>query len=74
LSKTPTEKKNTITKTKKATSSGNLTETGEVTEIPENIYFIRWLNIKNTDKELIGFICLFAFVMIVGVLLTMNSI
>jgi hypothetical protein len=39
----------------------------------DNIYFIKWLGVKNTDKPLIGFIILFVFALIVGVILTMNS-
>jgi hypothetical protein len=39
----------------------------------EDIYFIKWLGIKNSDKSLIGFIFLFALALIIGVVLTTSS-
>ena len=39
----------------------------------EDLYFVRWLGIKNTDKQLIGFIIIFSLILIVGVILTMTQ-
>ncbi|BDZ71499.1 HEAT repeat domain-containing protein [Methanobacterium petrolearium] len=39
----------------------------------ENMYFIKWLGIKNSDKPLISMIVLLMVALIVGVILTMSS-
>lgn len=39
----------------------------------ENLYFIKWLGIKNSDKPLITMIALLIIALIVGVILTMSS-
>ncbi len=36
-------------------------------------YSASWLDLKNTDKQIIGFIILFSIIMIVGVILTMTQ-
>ncbi len=41
-------------------------------EAGDDIYFIKWLGIKNSDKSLIGFIILFVLSLIIGVVLTMG--
>ena len=49
-------------------------EAGEnLSKDEEDIYFIRWLGIKNSDKPLIGLIILSFMALIVGVILTMSS-
>lgn len=45
----------------------------KVEDKTDDIYFIKWLGIKNSDKPIVGFVIIFVLALIIGVILTLNS-
>lgn len=63
-----------IVYTKSNSKMGQVNQVNETEDVDgDDIYFIKFLGIKNTDKPLIGFILLFVAFLGIGVILTMGS-
>jgi len=66
--------KKEIVYTKSNSKMGQINPINETEDVKgDDIYFIKFLGIKNTDKPLIGFIILFVAFLGIGVILTMGS-
>ncbi|MFA0832567.1 MAG: HEAT repeat domain-containing protein [Methanobacterium formicicum] len=66
--------KKEIVYTKSNSKMGQINPINETEDVNgDDIYFIKFLGIKNTDKPLIGFIIFFVVFLIIGVILTMGS-
>ncbi|WP_321421847.1 hypothetical protein [uncultured Methanobacterium sp.] len=64
----------TVVNTKSDSKMGQVNQVNETEDVNgDDIYFIKFLGIKNTDKPLIGFILLFVVLLVIGVILTMGS-
>ena len=63
-----------IVYTKSNSKMGQVNQVNSTEDVDgDDIYFIKFLGIKNTDKPLIGFILLFVAFLGIGVILTMGS-
>ena len=63
-----------IVNTKSNSKMGQVNQVNSTEDVDgDDIYFIKFLGIKNTDKPLIGFILLFVAFLGIGVILTMGS-
>ncbi len=63
-----------IVYTKSNSKMGQVNQVNETEDVDgDDIYFIKFLGIKNTDKQLIGFILLFVAFLGIRVILTMGS-
>ncbi|NYB52457.1 MAG: HEAT repeat domain-containing protein [Methanobacteriaceae archaeon] len=65
-----------VLKTKQSSKIPSHSKTSKKSDADDNaddIYFIKWLGIKNSDKSLIGLIILFALSLLIGVVFTMYS-